>query len=640
MQFKHPEILWALLLLLIPILIHLLQLRRFKKTPFTNVAMLQRVVSESRKSQNLKKWLLLFTRLFLLAFLIIAFAQPFSSKLDALTKRETVIYLDNSFSMQVKKDGMALLGKSIQDLIQIIPETTNFTLFTNEQTFQNVTIKQIQNNLLSLETSAKQLRLDQIVLKAKSLFTQDDKSIKELLIISDLQERMATANDVLDIENLHIVQTLPVKRNNIYIDSLFLGQVDGNQISLNVQVVGLENNETVPISLYDDDRLIAKTAVKGEGSERTTSVLSLENGKSIKGRAVIEDQVLTYDNQFHFTINERSKPKILAISEEEASFLERVFPKSDFDFLKFDLNNLNYSLLESQNTIILNGLQTIPNSLETVLLDFSKNGGSLVIIPSAKAMDVTTYNPFLRQITPITLENSVVSAKKITKIAFQHPLYENVFEKRVTNFDYPEVKSFYRTLSNGSVALSFQDGSPFLITSQNCYVFTASLHAENSNFINSPLVVPTFFNIGEQSLKNAALYQTIGQKQSVDVNHRLEQDNILKLGKGEVEFIPLQQSFFNKVRLTFEENPSKDGTYVVLRNNDTLQNLSFNFPRSESKLNYLAATDFGTATVHSSISELFRTLQEDTSITDYWKWFVIFALLFAVLELLIQKLFP
>ncbi|NNK28782.1 MAG: hypothetical protein HKP06_11155, partial [Flavobacteriaceae bacterium] len=38
MQFKHPELLYALLLLLIPIIIHLFQLRRFKETPFTNVA--------------------------------------------------------------------------------------------------------------------------------------------------------------------------------------------------------------------------------------------------------------------------------------------------------------------------------------------------------------------------------------------------------------------------------------------------------------------------------------------------------------------------------------------------------------------------------------------------------------------------
>ena len=42
MLFKHPELLWALLLLLIPIFIHLFQLRRFKKTPFTNVKILKK----------------------------------------------------------------------------------------------------------------------------------------------------------------------------------------------------------------------------------------------------------------------------------------------------------------------------------------------------------------------------------------------------------------------------------------------------------------------------------------------------------------------------------------------------------------------------------------------------------------------
>ncbi|NNG09286.1 MAG: hypothetical protein HKM92_03885, partial [Arenibacter sp.] len=76
MLFKHPELLWAFFLLLIPILIHLFQLRRFKKTPFTNVKILKKVVAESRRSNTLKKWLLLFTRLLLLSALIVAFTQP------------------------------------------------------------------------------------------------------------------------------------------------------------------------------------------------------------------------------------------------------------------------------------------------------------------------------------------------------------------------------------------------------------------------------------------------------------------------------------------------------------------------------------------------------------------------------------
>ncbi len=41
MQFKNPEILYALFLLLIPIIVHLFQLRKFQKVAFTNVAFLK-----------------------------------------------------------------------------------------------------------------------------------------------------------------------------------------------------------------------------------------------------------------------------------------------------------------------------------------------------------------------------------------------------------------------------------------------------------------------------------------------------------------------------------------------------------------------------------------------------------------------
>jgi hypothetical protein len=43
MQFKHPELLYALFFLIIPILVHLFHLRKFQKTPFTNVKFLKKV---------------------------------------------------------------------------------------------------------------------------------------------------------------------------------------------------------------------------------------------------------------------------------------------------------------------------------------------------------------------------------------------------------------------------------------------------------------------------------------------------------------------------------------------------------------------------------------------------------------------
>ncbi len=138
MQFKYPELLWAFFLLLIPIFIHFFQLRRFEKTPFTNVKLLQKVIAESRKSNTLKKWLLLFTRLSLFSVLILAFARPFLANTTALAEKETVVYLDNSFSMWAKDVDGTLIHTAVQDLLKAIPPGKTFSLFTNSGEYKDV----------------------------------------------------------------------------------------------------------------------------------------------------------------------------------------------------------------------------------------------------------------------------------------------------------------------------------------------------------------------------------------------------------------------------------------------------------------------------------------------------------------------
>ena len=102
MQFKNLEILYFLALLIIPILVHLFQLQKFVKVPFTNVAFLQKIQQETRKSSHIKKWLILATRLLLLSAIIFAFSQPFISNKDYNKKEHTFIYLDNSLSINTK----------------------------------------------------------------------------------------------------------------------------------------------------------------------------------------------------------------------------------------------------------------------------------------------------------------------------------------------------------------------------------------------------------------------------------------------------------------------------------------------------------------------------------------------------------
>ena len=190
MQFKHPELLYALLLLLIPIIIHLFQLRRFQKEAFTNVQFLKQVTLQTRKSSQLKKWLTLLTRLLLLAAIILAFAQPYTSKLKNLkTKTEKIIYLDNSFSMQAKGDKGMLLKRAIQEIIDALNKNDKITIFTNNSTLKNASKKTITEELLRLEFSSNQLDYNTIILKGKQLFSKESTSIKYLVLVSDFQKQ-------------------------------------------------------------------------------------------------------------------------------------------------------------------------------------------------------------------------------------------------------------------------------------------------------------------------------------------------------------------------------------------------------------------------------------------------------------------
>ena len=79
MHFKNPEVLYFLALLIIPILVHLFQLQKFVKVPFTNVAFLQKLVQQTRKSSRIKKWLILATRI-LLFIAILSFSLKLTNK--------------------------------------------------------------------------------------------------------------------------------------------------------------------------------------------------------------------------------------------------------------------------------------------------------------------------------------------------------------------------------------------------------------------------------------------------------------------------------------------------------------------------------------------------------------------------------
>ena len=639
MQFQHPELLYALFLLLIPIFIHLFQLRRFKQVEFTNVAFLKKVSIQTRKSSQLKKWITLLLRLLALACIIIAFAQPFPATKTALnTEKETVLYIDNSFSMQAKGTNGPLLNRSLQELYNLQIPSEKISWFTNDYTRKNASLQDFKSEILSVSYSQGQLSLSEVILKANQLFSDSEASDKRLILISDFQQN-ETFPEAPENVTINTVQLQPVNTNNIAVDSVYISSKNGNNIQLKVDVSASGDvPESVPVSLFNGKTLVAKTAVDFSANNTNTTVFDIENTSDFKGRLEITDPNLPYDNNLFFSINAPKKIKVLSINEADSGFLQRLFNQEEFEYTQQTQNSLNYNEIPNKDFIVINGLTSIPASLVTAIQSFSANGGSVLVIPSEQA-EINDYNNLLATLGMGSFSGKISSEKQITQIVFDHPLYQNVFEKRVVNFQYPTVNSYYQANTNATSVLNYEDGKPFIFQKNNTYFLSAPINLENSNFQNSPLIVPTFYNMAQQSLALPNLYYTIGKQNNFDVPIQLMEDEILKIKDSSNVFIPLQQTKANKVAVTTIEEPATSGTYDIVKETDFITNISYNFNRNESYLQYLNTENWNGVNNNASISELFESITEANNINSFWKWFVIFAVLFLLIEMLVLKFF-
>lgn len=635
MQFKYPEILYALFLLLIPIFIHLFQLRRFQKIDFTNVAFLKKVILQTRKSSVIKKWLTLIMRLFALACLIIAFAQPFKAKDTESRDQEVVLYIDNSFSTQAKGSKGSLLESSVQDLYQGI-SAENLSWFTNNSESRNASKDDFKNEILTIRPTSSELSPNEVLLKANQFFSKRKDIQKKLLYISDFRTNESFPEIPQDLE-VEIVPLKPVVFSNIAIDSAFIKSKSATTAELQVIISAQgETPEEIPVSLFENEELVAKTGVKLQKNSNETIIFDLDISNGFLGKLALTEPHITFDNTLYFSINKTNKINVLAINESDSNFLNRLFDVENFNLQQSAFNQLEYSRIPEQNLIILNQLREIPGSLATALKSYIENHGSLLIIPSPEC-DITSYNSFLSQTRLGLLTAKAEEEKKITRISFSHPVFEDVFEKEVQNFQYPKVNSFYDIQTNATPVLQFEDGKPFLLQSQSIYLFTAALDSKNSNFRNSPLIVPTLYSMGLQSLPLPDLYFNIGEQNTFAVPVQMGSDEILSLSKEEESFIPLQQTKSNYVEIITADLPEISGNYQVLKKDQFVQYVSYNYQREQGKLNYANPNSWEGAVVHKNVSDLLFEISNENSTHGFWKWFAIFAFVFLIAEMAILK---
>ncbi len=634
MQFKNPLILYALFLLLIPVVVHLFQLRRFKKTPFSNVAFLKSVVQHTRKSARLKKWLVLCTRLLAMSAFILAFAQPYIPQTDSATlERETVVFLDNSFSMQAKGSKGTLLNQAVQELLE--NQESDFMLVTYSGTYPQINVTRDQNTLLGITFSPTTLTAEELALKISNSFSDRPDTVKELLFISDFNGLDTTP--IRSLKNLtqHWVQLKPALRDNSYISAIKLdGQ--GDNYFLQASINSTSNaNKNVPISIYNRDKLVSRATASFSDSTTAEVEFRIPKQGQFLGRLHLDDASLSYDNDFYFNLDKQEPLQILSINGASDAYLKRLFNGEDYQYTSTTPDLLSYDKFSGKQVAVLNELKEIPTSLITTLQAFAQSGGKLILIPSSEAK-TASYSSLLTTFGLPPYGEKVTTSQAITRINYDHPLFRNIFEERSVNFQYPKVSTFF-PLKSGAALLSYADGSPFLLQGQNIFVFTAALDSANSNFQDSPLIVPTFGQMANSALSPPHPYYFLGDREVFDIKSDKTGDAVYSLRMGDNSFIPMQERRGGTVSISTQQGLEKAGIYQVVFKDSIVGHVAYNYKRDESRLNNVNPTISEGISLSDSIPGAINTVQEASSLTLFYKWFIIFAVLFLFSEMLILK---
>ncbi|MEN9488024.1 MAG: hypothetical protein RL494_289, partial [Bacteroidota bacterium] len=551
---------------------------------------------------------------------------------------ELFVVLDNSYSMQAKGQKGELLKRAVQDLLEFAPKNGNFSLITNDENYWNTNVNAIEKELQNLNYSAIPFSLETALTKIKSRKTFVN---KDIVVITDAiglnKNHLKTSNEK---DKTYFIIPEAEQLKNVAIDSVYLAQTLDNFYEITVQFSSnFEDEKAIPVSVYNQKSLIAKTILNVKKSKETIHFTIPK--EDFNGYVSINDTSLAFDNTLYFSISKPKITNVLSIGEaQKSNFLARIYTKSEFNYSNSLISTLDYSQLDKQDAIILNELDNIPVALQTNLKSFVSKGGNVILIPSDKN-DISNLNTFLAAFGGLQFLNLNNQEKKITKIHFSNPLFSNVFEKTITNFQYPSVKQSFNVRSNASQAISYDDQSPFLSTIQKqmgaLFVFSAPVNTANSNFQNSPLIVPTFYKMALTSDKHGVKYETIGNTNPFLITANTNNNEIISIRNPSEEFIPSQQIMSDKIKISCADNPTLAGNFEVIQSKKNIGTISFNYDRSESNLTPSSDATLDDLTIVTSIESFFDTIQTNRTDSQVWKWFLIFTLLFILIEILIQK---
>ncbi|MBK6266032.1 BatA domain-containing protein [Marivirga sp. S37H4] len=648
MNITNPNAFWLLFLLIIPILIHLFQFRRYKKLKFSNVAFLKAINQEQKNTRKLKHLLILFSRLLFIFFFVMCIAKPFWPS-DASTAEVNLIILDKSASNLSLAEGKAN---------SVLEENMNLINRLQDQFPENLQIIDESGNALQA--------YDNIEINARSSEMVLDRLLEKhgntgrVLILSDFQKQVIDRNkEVFSDTTRQFVIMPPYKESpgNIIWDSVW---ISGNELnttldeSLILQLNTKGNPGQVNISLQENNTLIGNRQIND--TENSSDTIGFWLNSNINQREeqltfTSDDAIVTFDNTFYFKKENTGKIKVLLLEEtQKDQNIRSLFEDNDvFDFENENINNYSFQRLDDFDVAIVKMGENFNSFKADALQAYAGMGKTLVLIPESDFNATELLARFGLNNVRKLQQNAKV---KLQNPDIQNPFFRNIFKKTERNMDMPEAQAVMNWQSGQSL-LSFINGYPFLSRTgkaQNIYTFSASIGLENSNFARHGLFLPVFYKIAfSGKSENTVTYHFLNEEIISFTNNDIPAATVLKLEKDNQQLIPDQRLQGGKISLILPEQEIMAGFYALKdAKTDTMYTyLAFNYPKAESENSFYTASDLeelfsGSKNVkvleEYDVSTLENFLLESKNGFPLWKYFLILALLSLLAEVLIIRL--
>lgn len=675
MKFLYPYFLFAFAVLLIPIILHLFHLRKFKTFYFSSVQFLKQVDTSSKSTRKIKQLLILLMRLFAFSCLVFAFAQPYfpSKKEESAKDTISTIYIDNSFSMQAMGVEGELLSQAkqlAQALIHKNRPTTKYIILSNDFSPEEQQIHSQADALDyidQLDFSNESRKLSNVASLQKSILSDNDKKGQYIWISDGQKATWDIASLNLMEENIFPVILTPQNKENLSVDSIWFSspiRKPNQKMEINVKISN--NSKSIikqskfKVSIDNTDQNQAVVFDENNKGILTMNYLTPEPGKHKIKVSLEEENSISFDNELYAVFNVKPFQTIGLIEDENATNnVELVYQLDPFyQVITQNKKQLNFDKIKVQELIVVNQVKTIEFGLAQQLLNYSESGGNLALVPSEDC-DIKSWNELLLKLKMPLLKSTATSTQNLRTIHQEAPFFNGVFEQKVSDIRIPVSRN--TILISYSKArflslISYSDNSPFLCMSsqkdKNIFLFNSDLGPSNSNLLQSDLFSTLFLRIAESSSALNPLYLVLGESSSYRVNQKSRDEKPLEIALKDGSFIPQQRFNQNTVELLFNglqnERLLEQGIYSIQQNNKELAELAFNYGRIESKTDYYTSTEieqlFEKQGFKHVISKQIEQTEEINTIdfnnsNKLWRILLILGIIFFLMEMILLKVF-